>query len=114
MDARPPHLCAERSPVRIHAICAQKRDDQRMQANAMNRATITVSFMRSGVYLGLMARNDLFREAVAKFEARPAVYLLKEGFAPLPLAEASNDDVVFADALQITGTLLATSKLAVP
>ena len=80
----------------------------------MSATTITVSFKRGSIFLGIMARNDLFREAVAKFEPRPAVYLLKDGFAPLPLAEASNDDVNFADGVQITGTLLAISKIAVP
>jgi len=80
----------------------------------MSTTTIRVSFMRGRVHLGLMARNDLFREAVAKFEPGSAVVLVREGYGDVPLAIASNDDVMFADAAIITGTLKPTSKVIVP
>jgi hypothetical protein len=80
----------------------------------MATETVRVSFMRARTYLPLAVRNELFRDAVLKFEPRPAVFLLREGFAPLPLADASDNDVMFSEAVEITGTLLPTSKLVLP
>lgn len=53
----------------------------------------------------LVERNEAFRQALIRFEKGPSVVLLREGYIPLPLDEAGNADVMFCEALEITGQL---------
>lgn len=71
--------------------------------NADTLHTMRLDFTGEKGPMTLAERDAAFRGALLRFEPRPAVLLLREGFHPLPLAEASNDDVMFAQAIQITG-----------
>lgn len=68
-------------------------------------ATVILTFDRRD---NLGARNEAFRQLLFRFVNNGKgtdVVLLKEGFTPVPLSAASDKDVVFCDALRITGTL---------
>ena len=74
----------------------------------MNATTIRLTFAQGD---SLAVRNELFRAEVLKFEPRPAVLLLRTGYEPLPLNEAGNADVMFCEAIQLTGKLKPTAAI---
>jgi hypothetical protein len=80
-----------------------------MRSEAMSTTTtIRVHFMSGD---SLSTRNAHFREARLLFDSFPRVVLVREGYGDVPLATASNVDVMFATAAILTGTLKPTAKV---